>query len=266
MNTGLGGRVVLITGAASGIGLASAKAFASEGARLALVDIQEGALAALARELGSGVEVSTAVADLSTAEGVEQGIARALAAYSGAVDVLYNNVGAGVPRTLDELDDDAWHQTFELNFMSQVRALRVVLPTMRAAGRGVVVNSASDVGRQPITDGPDYCASKAAVLSLTKSVALAEAPTIRVNAVAPGPVWTPMWSAPGGIAEALGAARGLEPKVAADEEIASRGLPLARLGVAEEIANVVVFLASDLTSYVTNSVWGVDGGSIRTIA
>ena len=148
--------------------------------------------------------------------------------------------------------------------MSYVRAIRKVLPILRASG-GVMINNASDLARQPEPVPIDYSVSKAAVLSLTKALARAEGPTIRVNAVAPGPIWTPFWTKPGGFAETMGKYHKMEPQAAVEHEMKLRQLPLQRLGEPQEVANVIVFLASDLASFVTSAVWGVDGGSIRSI-
>lgn len=264
MDTGLDGKIVVITGAASGIGAASARAFAAEGARLALLDRDEDGLITLASELAH-TQVSHAVADLSTLEGVTSGIDSALAIYGGQVDVLFNNVGAGSLGLFDTLSDQDWVDTLQLNFLSQVRAATHLLPRMRAAGSGVIINNASDLGRQPIVGGPDYAASKAAVLSFTTSLAKSEGPHIRVNAVAAGATMSPMWSMPGGLADTFAAIHGVSREESITAEMKARNLPLARIGKPEEVANVVVFLASDLASYVTSSVYGVDGGSIASI-
>jgi NAD(P)-dependent dehydrogenase (short-subunit alcohol dehydrogenase family) len=265
METNLAGKMVVITGAANGIGRATALSFASEGADLALVDIDAGGLeevASAARELGA--EVSTGVADLSTGPGVSSGIEASLADRAPA-DILVNNVGAGAVRTFDDLSDDDWDATMQLNFMSAVRAMRCVLPVMRQRGTGVIVNNTSDLARQPEANPVDYAVSKAALLSLTKALARQEAPAIRINAVAPGPVWTTFWTKPGGFAETLGAFHGMPPQEAVTHEMKLRQLPMQRLGTADEVASVIVFLASDLASFVTSSVWGVDGGSIRNL-
>ena len=129
----------------------------------------------------------------------------------------------------------------------------------------VIINNASDLARQPEPVPVDYSASKAAVLALTKGLARAEGPRIRVNAVAPGPIWTPFWTKPGGFAETMGTFHGRPPQEAVEYEMSLRQLPLGRLGTPEEVANVIVFLASDLATFVTSAVWGVDGGSIRSI-
>jgi NAD(P)-dependent dehydrogenase (short-subunit alcohol dehydrogenase family) len=264
MDLELSGTSVVITGAATGIGRATAKAFAREGASLWLIDIDEPTLTDTAAGLDASGAVNLIEADLSTEEGVRGAIQRAISEADG-LDVLVNNVGSGAVRTFDDLDDAAWHQTLELNFFSQVRAIREVLPVMRDQGRGVIVNNASDLARQPEANPIDYSVSKAAVLSLTKALARAEGPAVRINAVAPGPIWTEFWTKPGGFAETLGQVYDMEPKAAVEHEMKLRQLPLGRLGTPEEVANVIVFLASDAAAFVTGSVWGVDGGSIRSI-
>ena len=149
--------------------------------------------------------------------------------------------------------------------MSYVRTCRKVLPILRQRTGGVIINNASDLARQPEPVPIDYSASKAAVLALTKGLARAEGPQVRVNAVAPGPIWTPFWTKPGGFAETMGKFHNMPPHEAVEHEMKLRQLPLARLGTPEEVANVIVFLASDLAAFVTSAVWGVDGGSIRSI-
>lgn len=266
MNTGLSGKSVLITGAASGIGRATALAFAREGASVALIDRNELQLKATAQEVRDlGVRVVTAVADLGTAAGVESGVDRILRDLDDELDVLVNNVGFADVLPFDELTDAHWERTFQVNFMSAIRATRRVLPILRTREQAVIINNASDLGRQPEAIPADYGALKAALLSVTKSLARSEGPRIRVNAVAPGPIWTPFWSSPDGFADALGKVHGMPPRDAVDYEMKLRRLPLERMGEPEEVAHVIVFLASDLASFVTSSVWGVDGGSIRSL-
>ncbi|NTC82495.1 SDR family NAD(P)-dependent oxidoreductase [Agrobacterium tumefaciens] len=265
METGLMGKVVFITGAAEGIGRATSLAFAKEGATVGMLDFNEARLHEVASEITKlGGKAELATADLSTGEGVKAGLDTLLAATGGVVDVLVNNVGSGAIRTFEQLTDDEWDKTFQLNFMSYVRATRHLLPILRER-KGNIINNGSDLARQPEPVPIDYSTSKAAVLALTKALARAEGPDVRVNAVAPGPIWTPFWTKPGGFAETMGKHYNMEPQAAVEHEMKLRQLPLARLGNADEVANVIVFLASDLASFVTSAVWGVDGGSIRAI-
>jgi NAD(P)-dependent dehydrogenase (short-subunit alcohol dehydrogenase family) len=240
-------------------------AFAREGATLALADFDEAALSQTVADVGSVSQVHSVVADFSTAEGVDAAFDALMADTQGRLDVLFNNVGKGAVRSFDDLTDADWEDTLQVNFMSQVRSIRRALVTMRAQGHGVITNNASDLARQPEGVPIDYGVSKAAVLSLTKALARSEGPGIRINAVAPGPIWTEFWTKPGGFAETMGEFYGMPPKEAVEHEMQKRQLPAGRLGTPEEVADVVVFISSARASFVTGSVWGVDGGSIRSI-
>ena len=266
METGLAGKTVLITGAANGIGRATALAFAKEKAHIAMIDHDVAGLAEVAdlvRE--QGVDAFVGQANLATAEGVQAGLDTLLLQIPDGPDVLINNVGGGDPKPFLEISDEQWEAMFALNLMSMVRVTRRLLPLMQQKSGAAIVNNTSDLGRQPEAAPADYAAMKSAMLAVTKSLARSEAPKIRVNAVAPGPVWSTFWSRPGGFAEGLSSIYNMPPRQAVDHEMKLRKLPLERLGEPEEVANVIVFLASDLASYVTSSVWGVDGGSIRNI-
>jgi len=266
MDTGLKGKTVLITGAANGIGRATALAFANEGAHLALTDRDAAQLEKTANEATAlGVQVSSIVSDFSTAAGCSSGLNELLAKLPNGIDVLFNNIGVADPKPFMEITDEQWERSFQVTLMSAVRVTRHLLPVLRKKEKAAIIMNASDLARQPEPAPADYGAMKAAMLSVTKSLARSEAPKIRVNAVAPGPIWSTFWSRPGGFAEGLASIHNLPPRQAVDHEMKLRQLPLERLGEPEEVANVVVFLASDLASYITSSVWGVDGGSIRSL-
>ena len=266
MHTGLGGKTVLITGAANGIGRATALLFAAEGTHVAMIDHDEAQLASTAEDVRAcGVNAYAVCGDLATGIGTETSISQLLPQLPNGLDVLVNNVGYANPKPFMDITDEDWERTFQLNFMSAVRVTRRLLPVLRAKDNAAIVNNASDLGRQPETAPADYGALKAALLSLTKSLARSEAPKIRVNAVAPGPIWSTFWSRPGGFADGMSAIHNMPPRQAVDYEMGLRQLPLARLGEPNEVANVILFLSSNLASYVTSSVWGVDGGSIRSL-
>ncbi|MFD1210759.1 SDR family NAD(P)-dependent oxidoreductase [Arthrobacter sp. GCM10027362] len=265
MELSLNGKKALITGAGSGIGRATALELVAEGCTVAALDIDEGLLKQLSVDAAGGPgTVVTTVADFSRADDTTAKVTEAIEGLGG-LDLLINNVGAGAVREFADLTDEDWQKTLDLNFMSYVRSIRAALPALRESAAPVIINNASDLARQPEAMPVDYSASKAAVLALTKSLARAEGPLIRVNAVTPGPIWTPFWTKPGGFAETMAAAYGMEPEAAVAHEMKQRQLPLERLGQPEEVAKVIVFLCSPATSFVTGSVWGVDGGSIRSI-
>ena len=260
MDLHLAGQHAIITGAASGIGAATARVLAAEGAALTLADCDGPGLKDLAGELrNDGAGVTTVTADLATAAGT------AAAAASAPAGILVNNVGVCQFRAFSDLADGDWDATWQTNVMSAVRMCRAVLPGMRARRQGVIVNIASDLARQPEPFAADYAASKAAMLSLTGVLARAEGPYVRVVAVAPGPILTPLWLREGGIADQLAASRGLPPREAAQAEIADRGIPAGRLGTPQEVASVIAFVASPQASYMTGCVVDVGGGSYRGI-
>jgi NAD(P)-dependent dehydrogenase (short-subunit alcohol dehydrogenase family) len=245
MELGLNDRVCLVTGSTGGIGLATAKLLAAEGARVVTHGRGE------APGVGEALHVA--------ADFLEPGAPEAVVAEVGPVDVLVNNVGAAYVAAFEELTDAQWDEMWQLNVMSFVRSIRAVLPAMRERGGGAIVNVSSTAGKRPSTGMPNYSVTKAAVLSLSRLVAdLYAKDGIRCNAVTPGPTATAAWLGEGGLAEQQGEREAVLAKVAA-------GRPLGRLAEPEEIAAVIVFLCSGAASYVTGSAWSADGGTVPII-
>jgi NAD(P)-dependent dehydrogenase (short-subunit alcohol dehydrogenase family) len=247
--------VCLVTGSTGGIGLETARLLAAEGARVATTGRRgEGP------GVGEALHVST---DLGR-RGEPERLVREVEEQLGPVEVLVNNVGLAVQRAFDEVTDDQWDELWQLNVMSYVRAIRAVLPGMRERKAGVIVNVSSTAGKRPSTSMPDYSVTKAAVLSVSRLVADVYAKDgIRSNAVTPGPTATPAWIGDGGLAEQQAARTGKTK----DEVLAAvgAGRPLGRLAEPEEIAAVIVFLSSPLSSYVTGAAWSADGGTVPII-
>jgi 3-oxoacyl-[acyl-carrier protein] reductase len=250
MDLGLQDRVCVVTGSTAGIGRDAARLLAAEGARVVTCGRSAD---------GPGVGESLHVtADLGRAGGPEAVVEAALAAFD-RVDCLVNNVGFAEIRRFEDVTDEQWDELWQLNVMSYVRAIRAVLPSMRAAGGGVIVNVSSTAGKRPSGGMPDYSVTKAAVLSLSRLVAdLYAKDGIRSNAVTPGPTATGAWVGDGGLADQQGDRDDVLQKVGA-------GRPLGRLAEPEEIADVIVFLCSDRASYVTGAAWSADGGTVPVI-
>ena len=247
MELGLEGKVCVVTGSTRGIGLETARQLRDEGARVVT--------SGRSRE---GIGDLHIAADLAERGGPEGVVEAALAAF-GRVDVLVNNVGWAEIHRFDELDDEVWERSWQINVMSAVRALRVALPAMQAQQAGAIVNVGSTAGKRPSAGMPEYSVTKAAMLSLSRLVAdLYANDGIRCNAVTPGPTATEAWLGDGGLAEQQGEREAVLAKVGA-------GRPLGRLAQPEEIAAVIVFLCSARASYVTGAAWSADGGTVPII-
>lgn len=250
MELGLEDKVCVVTGSTAGIGRDVAAMLAAEGARVVTCGRSSD---------GPGVgEALHVAADLGRPGGPETVIEAALAAFD-RVDCLVNNVGFAEIRKFEEVTDEQWDELWQLNVMSYIRAIRAVVPSMREAGGGVIVNVSSTAGKRPSTGMPDYSVTKAAVLSVSRLVAdLYARDGIRSNAVTPGPTATGAWLGEGGLADQQGARDEVLAKVGA-------GRPLGRLAEPEEIAAVIVFLCSERASYVTGAAWSADGGTVPII-
>jgi len=260
LDLGLRDRVCVLTGSTSGIGLASARFLAEEGAKVVISGRDSERVEQARKEAGAALGV---VCDLAE-PGAPEELVRETIAQLGRVDCLVNNVGEAYQASFEELTDLQWDEMWQLNVMSYVRAIRAVLPGMRERGSGVIVNVSSTAGKRPSTGMPNYSVTKAAVLSLSRLVADVYAGEgIRCNAVAPGPTATPAWLAEGGLADqqARRSGKSREEALAA----VAAGRPLGRLAEPEEIASVVVFLCSDRAGYVTGAAWSADGGTVPII-
>ena len=260
MDLGLAGRVCLVTGSTSGIGLETARLLAAEGARVAVAGRDSERVEAARSSTGAEIGI---VADLVEPGAAEELVAATLESV-GPVDCLVNNVGDAYQMGFDELSDRHWDEMWQLNVMSYVRSIQAVLPSMRERGGGVIVNVSSTAGKRPSTGMPNYSVTKAAVLSLSRLVAdLYARDGVRCNAVAPGPTATPAWLAEGGLADQQAARTGKTR----DEvlQAVGAGRPLGRLAEPAEIASVIVFLCSDRASYVTGAAWSADGGTVPII-
>jgi NAD(P)-dependent dehydrogenase (short-subunit alcohol dehydrogenase family) len=260
MDLGLERRVCVVTGSTSGIGLATARLLAREGARAVVCGRESDGVDRARRETGAAFGV---VADLEEPGAPDELVAQTQAAL-GPIGVLVNNVGDAYQASFEELSDRQWDEMWQLNVMSYVRCIRAVLPAMRDAGAGVIVNVSSTAGKRPSTGMPNYSVTKAAVLSLSRLVAdLYAKDGIRCNAVAPGPTATDAWLGEGGLADQQSRSSG-KPR---DEVLQSvgAGRPLGRLAEPDEIASVIAFLCSDRAAYVTGAAWSADGGTVPII-
>jgi NAD(P)-dependent dehydrogenase (short-subunit alcohol dehydrogenase family) len=228
--------------------------FAREGARVTItgrrVALGEGVVAQIKRSGGEAIFIA---ADVTRVEDCRRSINETIAAY-GRIDILFNNAGVVTQGTLEETSEEDWARTFDVNVKGTYLMTKLVLPSMREQGGGVIVNNASDWG---IVGGPHYTAysaSKGAVVLLTKSVALEVArDNIRVNAVCPGDTYVERWR--------VDERRNPSGDFAAELKAMGEDLPIGRVGTVDEIANAVLFLASDESSFMTGATMMVDGGN-----
>ncbi len=239
------GKVVLITGAAAGIGAASARRFAAEGARLVLGDLNEEDGDKLAAELGTDRAVfrATDVRDLAAVEALT---GTAVERF-GRLDVAFNNAGIGSYGRAPDLDPEEWHRIIDVDLHAVFYGCRAAIPHLIASGGGCIVNTASISGLAADYGLAAYNAAKGAVVNLTRTLAIDHARDgVRVNAVCPGPIVTAL----------TGPLRAV-PRIM---EVYRENLPMGRLGTPEEVASVVAFLASDDAAYVNGVNLAVDGG------
>lgn len=246
------GKAVLVTGGGSGIGLATALAFAREGARVAVADVsEERGAAALAAARAEGLDFVFVRGDVSREADAQRLVEGTVAAF-GRIDVLFNNAGILIEAPVHEMSEADWDRILGVNLKGAFLVAKHAVRAMLRQGGGVIVNTASVNALVGDPEEAAYCASKAGVALLTKSMALAYAKHgIRVNAVCPGWVETRMF-------QQEADARGVT--LAEYRAYAGTQHPLGRIGRPEEIAKVVLFLASEEASYITGSLVVADGG------
>jgi 2,3-dihydro-2,3-dihydroxybenzoate dehydrogenase len=242
------GKAVLVTGASSGIGAATARRFGREGARVMVSGLDEDGTASVAREIGvAGGEAHCIHGDLSDRAFCRRLFDETLARL-GRLDVLVNNAGVSRRGTAEETSDETWDLTLAVNLSAMFFLSRAAVPVMRGQGGGAIVNTASELAIVATTRAPVYCASKAGVVQLTRAMALDHAREgIRINAVCPGPVDTPLLA-------------GFRDHPEEELRKIAAETPMGRIGTPDEIAAAILFLASDDASFMTGAAMVVDGG------
>ncbi|GIX49065.1 MAG: short-chain dehydrogenase [Candidatus Tectimicrobiota bacterium] len=262
MDLGLTGRVALITGGSKGIGYACALGLAREGASVAICARGQERLQQAAREITSqtGQEVLAVVADLTTQAGAEHFVNAALQHF-GRLDILVNNAGSSPGGSLANLEEHHWMESLNLKFMGYVRTTKAVVPHMKAQRWGRIVNVIGNDGVKPIYFELTPGAANAAGINFTLALAEELAPYgITVNAVNPGPVDTERWW---GLVRTMAREKGISEEEA--NALAIKSIPIGRLCTPEEVANVVVFLASTRASFVTGASITVDGAQRKAL-
>jgi NAD(P)-dependent dehydrogenase (short-subunit alcohol dehydrogenase family) len=250
VNTSHRGRRFVISGGASGIGLAVARLAQQRGARVALLDRDVAALAAAVRHLGEGPDVVALTCDVADANAVNHAIAEAAERMDG-VDALVNSAGIDLLTPLEAMQDADWARVLAINLTGPMLLCRAALPHLRRAGGGTIVNVSSGAGLSPLPNRTAYCAAKAGVIMFGKALAIEAAPDgIRVNAVCPGAIDTPLFRTSYENA----------PDPAAALEAIRQRYALRRIAAPEEVAEAVLYLSSAASSYVTGTALAVDGG------
>lgn len=238
----LEGHRAVVTGGGSGIGRATCQRMAAEGAAVAVIDVNGESAELVAKEIGGHAYA----VDVTDYDALETAI-RDAAERMGGLSLLYNNAGFGNIASIHDYTLEEWHRIVDVNLTGTFHGFKAAIPLILEGGGGAIVSTASISGTRPAAGEAPYSAAKAAMVALTASAALEYAPTIRVNAVSPGMIHTPMTDV------MLTGMEGIS------EWMLSK-TPLARIGAPEDIADVVVFLCSDLARFITGQNLVIDGG------
>ena len=244
-------RVIVVTGAGSGIGAEVARQLLSAGARVVAMDLNEAGLKTLASSAGD--RLYTSLCDISDETAVSATISDALSAF-GKLDGLVNAAGLVVSGPFLEFSSEQWERVFRVNVWGSYLMIRVVAPHILAAGSGSIVNFSSSGGKLANPFTAPYAASKAAIVSLTRSAALALSPAVRVNSVVPGIIDTPMWKQLD--------REFAEKDIPVSFEARATTAPLGRAGSPDDVAAAVLFLLGDDARYITGEDLNVSGGQV----
>lgn len=262
MDLGLKGKIAIVTASSRGIGRATAEILAAEGARITICARTAAAVASAAEQIRgrTGADVLALEADVTRAEDIERIVARTVEAY-GTVNILVNNAGGPPAGTFDTLGDSEWQAGFELTLLSVIRMTRAVLPHMRRAGGGAIVNLQSTSVKAPIDNLMLSNAIRTGVIGLAKSLSFELAKDgIRVNNVLPGTIMTDRLREML-VLQSTRSGKSVEELV----RLREAAIPLGRLGEPEDLGNMIAFLASDRARYVTGVTVQVDGGLVRSL-
>ncbi|MFK7746204.1 MAG: L-iditol 2-dehydrogenase [Roseobacter sp.] len=250
--TALTGKIALVTGGARGIGRAICHAMASAGAQVVVADLQHGDAQKTAVDVG-GMAVKLNVADFDSIQTAVDQIEQNL----GGIDILVNNAGVFNMASIDKITPEDYRRQYDINVGGTLFVTQAVAPVMKRRGGGSIINFSSQAGRRGEPNISVYCSTKAAVISVTQSLALELAnDNIRVNAIAPGVVDTPMWD----VVDAQFSEYENKPLGQKKREV-GQAVPLGRMGDPRDIADPCVFLASDAARYITAQTLNVDGGN-----